>query len=62
MTYVAVSVASYVRGTAVNLEPERRAQQDTGVDSEAWMTEQESAFLEIMRGQRFPVLAVWSGS
>jgi AcrR family transcriptional regulator len=57
MTYVAVSLASYVRGTAVNLEPERRAEQDTGVDSEAWMSEQESAFQEILRGQRFPVLA-----
>ena len=57
MTYVAISLASYVRGTAVNLEPEQRAEQDTGVNSEQWMTERESAFLEILRGQGFPVLA-----
>ncbi len=46
-----------MRGAAVNLEPEQRATQDTGVDSEQWMTEQEPAFLEILRRQGFRVLA-----
>jgi AcrR family transcriptional regulator len=57
MTYVAISLASYVRGTAVNLEPEAKAQQDTGMNYVEWMTEQEPRFLEILRGQGFPVLA-----
>jgi hypothetical protein len=57
MTYVAISLASFVRGTAVNLEPEAQARQDTGVDNEQWMSEQESAFFEILRAQGFPVLS-----
>ncbi|HEX4220921.1 MAG TPA: TetR/AcrR family transcriptional regulator C-terminal domain-containing protein, partial [Pseudonocardiaceae bacterium] len=57
MTYVAVGLASYVRGTAVNLEPEAKAEQDTGMNYVEWMIEQEPRFLEILREQGFPVLA-----
>ncbi|GEL26703.1 GntR family transcriptional regulator [Pseudonocardia sulfidoxydans NBRC 16205] len=32
-----LTVFNYARGTAVNLEPERTAQAETGLDSDAWM-------------------------
>lgn len=57
MVHVAVGLASFVRGTAINLEPEAQAQQDTGLDNEDWMTETEPAFFEIVRAQGFPVLS-----
>lgn len=57
MTYVAIGLASFVRGTAVNLEPEAQARQDTGVNNEQWMSEHEPAFYAILRAQGFPVLS-----
>jgi AcrR family transcriptional regulator len=55
--YVVVVVAGFVNGTAVNLESELDAQQDTGVTSDEWMQAQEPAFLEITGSGRFPLLA-----
>jgi DNA-binding transcriptional regulator YhcF (GntR family) len=57
MVYIAVSLASLVRGTAVNLEPEEQAQQDTGMNSDQWMSANEPAFYEVLRAQGFPVLS-----
>jgi len=55
--YLVVAVAGFVTGTAVNLESELDAQQDTGVTSDEWMQAQEPAFLEIIASGRFPLLA-----
>lgn len=57
MVYVAISLASLVRGTAVNLEPEEQARQDTGMNNEEWMSEHEPAFYEVLRARGFPVLS-----
>ena len=35
--HMAVTLANYVRGTAINLEPEAQAEQDTGITSHEWM-------------------------
>jgi hypothetical protein len=57
MVYISVGLASLVRGTAVNLEPEEQAQQDTGMNYEQWMAENETSFHEVLRAQGFPVLS-----
>jgi AcrR family transcriptional regulator len=55
--YVVIAVTGFVHGTAVNLESELDAQQDTGVTSDEWMQAQEPALLEIIGSGRFPMLA-----
>lgn len=56
MMLVAVSLAGFVQGLAVNLESEVEAQRDTGVTSEEWMESQEW-MLEMITSGRFPMLA-----
>lgn len=50
----AVMLLAYVRGMAIGLEDEARAQQDTGLSSEEWMTTRESLFAAL--APRFPSL------
>lgn len=61
MLHVAVSLISYVRGTAVNLETEVQAEQDSGLTNEQWMESQDSAMAEIMASGRYPTLATMDG-
>ncbi|WP_433050544.1 TetR/AcrR family transcriptional regulator C-terminal domain-containing protein [Dactylosporangium sp. CS-033363] len=49
-------LANHVRGTAVNLEWEANAEQDTGVDNVEWFTAQEARFARIVAGGAFPAL------
>jgi AcrR family transcriptional regulator len=51
----AVAFIGYVRGLAIGVEPERQAEQDTGMSSQEWMDAQEATFMPLMR--RFPTLA-----
>ena len=57
MVHVAVTLAGYVQGIAVNLDVEVAAEQDTGVTSDEWMTAQGVALDAIIASGRFPMLA-----
>lgn len=57
-TFIAsVTIANYVRGTAVGLEAEAQAEQDTGLTEEQWMSGQERRFAEVMASGRYPMLS-----
>nr|BFE78930.1 hypothetical protein GCM10020093_015310 [Planobispora longispora] len=55
--HIGTVLTAYVRGIAVNLEPEAEARQDTGVDEDEWIRTQEPSFAEVFASGRFPVLA-----
>jgi DNA-binding transcriptional regulator YhcF (GntR family) len=55
--YVVIAIAGFVIGTAVNLESEIEAQQDTGVSSDEWMQAQEPTFDAIVASGRFPLMS-----
>jgi len=57
MLYVAITIAGYVQATAVNLESEVEAEQDTGVTRDEWMHAQVDAVTPILASGRFPMLA-----
>jgi DNA-binding transcriptional regulator YhcF (GntR family) len=54
---IAVMVANFVRGTAVNLAEEAQAEQDTGMTDEQWMQNQQERFAAVMATGRLPMLA-----
>lgn len=56
IVHVAVTLAGYVHGIAVNLEHEVEAQQETGVSSDEYFESQE-AMLAMIESGRFPMLA-----
>ena len=53
----AVTVANHVRGTAVNIEDEAQAEQETGLDEEQWMDTQQSRLGEILSSGDYPLMA-----
>ena len=55
--HMAVTLANYVRGTAVNLEPEAQAEQDTGITSHEWMASQDAVMTGIVASGEFPMFA-----
>lgn len=55
--YVSITLFGYVRGIALNLEPEAVAQQDTGLDPDQWMDTQERTFVAIVGTGDYPYLA-----
>ncbi len=60
VVHVAATVTSFVRGTAVNLEREADAHQDTGLTSDEWMRHQGDVVVAAVRDGSFPILAsVW---
>ncbi|WP_214406057.1 TetR/AcrR family transcriptional regulator C-terminal domain-containing protein [Pseudonocardia lacus] len=56
MMHAAVTVAGYVRGCAVNLESEVRAEQDTGLTADQWMRATQPAFDAVIAAGGFPLL------
>jgi AcrR family transcriptional regulator len=52
-----ITLASYVRGTAMNLEMEAEAEAVSGVDNEEWLQAQEPRLRELVAAGRFPVFA-----
>jgi DNA-binding transcriptional regulator YhcF (GntR family) len=58
--HAAVTLANYVRGTAVNLEPEAQAEQDTGLSSDEWMQTQSGQMERIVASGQFPAFAEMS--
>ena len=55
--HMAVTLANYVRGTAINLEPEAQAEQDTGITSHEWMAAQDAVMTGIVASGEFPMFA-----
>jgi len=55
--HMAVTLANYVRGTAVNLEPEAQAEQDSGLSSAEWMESQNSVMADILATGEFPMFS-----
>lgn len=62
--YAAITVCGYVRGVALNLEPEAQAEQDTGMTADEWVDQQTAQFTELIRTedlQGFRGLAIPNG-
>jgi DNA-binding transcriptional regulator YhcF (GntR family) len=57
MLYVAVTIAGYVQATAINLESEVQAEQDTGITSDQWRNSQDETVTRIFASGRFPMLS-----
>jgi DNA-binding transcriptional regulator YhcF (GntR family) len=53
----AVMLANHVRGTAVNIEREAQAVQESGIDEGAWMDGQQARFAEVLGSGRYPMMA-----
>jgi DNA-binding transcriptional regulator YhcF (GntR family) len=53
----AVTVANYVRGTAVNRAEEAQAEQDSGLTDAQWMEAQEERFGTVLADGRLPLMA-----
>jgi len=51
----AVAFIGYILGLAIGVEPERQAEQDTGMSSQEWMDAHEATYTPLMA--RFPTLA-----
>jgi AcrR family transcriptional regulator len=56
LVHAAVTVAGYVRGLAINLESELRAEQDTGLTADQWMRATQPAFDAVLAAGGFPML------
>ncbi|MEV4342966.1 TetR/AcrR family transcriptional regulator C-terminal domain-containing protein [Actinoplanes sp. NPDC049596] len=52
-----VMLANYVRGTAVNLEEEAQAEQETGLTDEQWMANQQDRFAAVLGTGKLPLMA-----
>ncbi|MEU2544074.1 TetR/AcrR family transcriptional regulator C-terminal domain-containing protein [Streptomyces roseolus] len=52
-----LTLLNYIRGLALNLETEREAEAQSGLDSEEWMDTQEPALRATLEGGRYPALA-----
>jgi AcrR family transcriptional regulator/DNA-binding transcriptional regulator YhcF (GntR family) len=62
--YAAITVFGYVRGVALNLEPEAQAEQDTGLTADEWVDHQTAQLTELIRTEDlrgFQALAVPGG-
>jgi AcrR family transcriptional regulator len=57
LMHAAVVVSGYVRGCAIDLESELRAQQDTGLTADQWMRAHEPSFGATVATEGFPMLA-----
>ena len=52
----AVTVANYIRGTAVNIEEEAQAEQETGLTDAQWLDTQQSRLGDILGSGRYPLM------
>jgi hypothetical protein len=53
----AVMMANYVRGTAVNLENEAQAEQETGLTDTEWMQAQQNRLSAVLASGQLPMMA-----
>ncbi|WP_127504288.1 TetR/AcrR family transcriptional regulator C-terminal domain-containing protein [Actinoplanes solisilvae] len=56
LIHVAATVANFVRGTAVNLEREAEAEQDTGLTDDEWLRAQSDTLAAALGSGSFPIL------
>jgi AcrR family transcriptional regulator len=52
--YAAITVFGYVRGVALNLEPEAQAEQDTGMTADEWAVHQSGQLADLMQTADLP--------
>lgn len=57
LLHAVVTVAGYVRGCAIGLDAELRAEQDTGLTADQWMRASQPAFDTVLAAGSFPMLA-----
>jgi AcrR family transcriptional regulator len=57
MLHIAVTVFSFVRGTAAGMETDLEAEQDTGMSGDEWVEAQAPAMTEILATGPFPVMS-----
>ncbi|MFJ6197284.1 TetR/AcrR family transcriptional regulator C-terminal domain-containing protein [Micromonospora sp. NPDC092111] len=57
LIHVAATVANFVRGTAVDLQREAEAEQDTGLTDDEWLPTQSDTLAATLRSGSFPILA-----
>lgn len=60
--HMAVTLANYVRGTAVSLEPEAQARQDTGMTNDEWMETQVPLMTEIVSSGEYPMFVAMANA
>ena len=60
--HMAVTLANYVRGTAVSLEPEAQARQDTGMTNDEWMETQVPLMTEIVSSGEYPMFVAMASA
>lgn len=60
LIHVAATVANFVRGTAVNLEREAEAEQDTGLTDDEWLRAQSDTLAAALGSGAFPMLTAIS--
>ena len=58
----AITLANHVRGTAVNLETEAQAEQDTGMTDDQWMRERLHVLESVLASGRFPHMSAYVGA
>lgn len=58
----AVTLANYIRGTAVNLEEEKQAIQETGMTDAEWLNTQQQRFTEVLATGKLPLMARFMAS
>jgi DNA-binding transcriptional regulator YhcF (GntR family)/AcrR family transcriptional regulator len=61
LIHVAATVANFVRGTAVNLEREAEAEQDTGLTDDEWLRAQSDTLAAALGSGALPMLTYISG-
>jgi AcrR family transcriptional regulator len=57
MMDVHISVYSFVRGIAINLEAERQAEAETGIDEHQWVASQTATLTELAASGQYPTFA-----
>jgi DNA-binding transcriptional regulator YhcF (GntR family) len=57
MMDVHITIYSYVRGIAINLEAERQAEAETGLTEEQWVQSQGAALTDLVSSGHYPTLA-----
>jgi AcrR family transcriptional regulator len=60
--HMAVTLANYVRGIAVSLEPEAQARQDTGMTNDEWMETQVPLMTEIVSSGEYPMFVAMASA
>ncbi len=61
MMHIHLTLTGHTRGTALNLQAEMSARQDTGVSNDEWMETQRPVWQPLLSSGRFPAMEYISG-